>query len=307
MQNSEKNEHECLRDCLIRWCYGEAATAGPPPERGITIRDRDLFPVPTPVNNALYAYEDCLLWRGPLNFGGYAGNRHRQVLEEVSGEKLQPRQQVNHLCQRPFCLQPGHLYAGDGQDNADDRRAHGGSYLRFDMLEGNRVPAGAKEISPWWKERQVTWLPQTLPAGADCHHHAGPRAFVTRQLFCQVCLLFLEDEDGNGSPSPLSPSILREFSHDHQLETPAPSLTSCAWRWHEKDYRQRHWWAVPRKSVIGSLRSFWTTLNRKVTGVRFSGPSYSSVGQKAVSSIPPDQPELTAEYKFGCYSDGVAG
>ena len=82
------------------------------------------------------------------------------------------------------------------------------------------MPADAKEISPWWKERQVTWLPQTLPAGADCHHHAGPRAFVTRQLFCQVCLLFLEDEDGNGSPSPLSPSILRKISHDHQLETP---------------------------------------------------------------------------------------
>ena len=220
LQNSEKNEHECLRDCLVRWYYGEAATAGPPPERGITIRDRDLFPVPPPVNNALYAYGDCLLWRGSLNFGGYAGNRHRQVLEEVSGEKVQSRRQVNHLCQRPFCLQPGHLYAGDGQDNADDRRAHGGSYLRFDMLEGNRVPAGAKEISPWWKERQVTWLPQTLPAGADCHHHAGPRAFVTRQLFCQVCLLFLEDEERKGRDAPLNPSILREFSDEHTLKTP---------------------------------------------------------------------------------------
>ena len=220
LQNSEKNEHECLRDCLIRWYYGETATAGFLPERRTTIRDRDLFPVPPPVNNVLYAYGDCLLWRGPLNAGGYASNRHREVLEEVSGEKLQPRQQVNHLCQRPFCLQPGHLYAGNGQDNADDRRAHDGSYLRFDMLEGNRVPAGNREISQSWKERQATWLPQTLPAGADCHHHPGPRAFVTRQLFCQVCLLFLEDEDRNASPSPLRPSILREFSHEHQLETP---------------------------------------------------------------------------------------
>ena len=27
----------------------------------------------------------------------------------------------------------------------------------------------------------------------------GPRAFVTRQLFCQVCLLFLEDEERKGT------------------------------------------------------------------------------------------------------------
>ena len=144
-------EQECTRDCLIRWYYGEAATAGLPPERGTMIRDRDLFPVPPPVNNVLYAYGDCLLWWGSLNSGGYAGNRHRQVFEEVSGEKLRHGQQVNHLCQRPFCLQAGHLYAGDEQDNADDRKAHDGSYLRFDMLEGNRVPAGARKVSHWWR------------------------------------------------------------------------------------------------------------------------------------------------------------
>ena len=213
-------EQECTRDCLVRWYYGEAAMAGLPPEKGTAIRDRDLFPVPPPINNALYAYGDCLLWRGRLNSGGYAGNRHRQVFEEVSGEKLRHSQQVHHLCQRPFCLQPGHLYAGDKQDNADDRKAHDGSYLRFDMLEGIREPTGAWKVSHWWKEWQATWLPQTLPSAAECHHHAGPRPFVSRQLFCQVCRLFLEDEDGNRPAGVLRPSILRESSDEHSLETP---------------------------------------------------------------------------------------
>ena len=217
---SPNKEQECTRDCLIRWYYGEAATAGLPPERGTTIRDRDLFPVPPPVNNALYAYGDCLLWRGALNSGGYAGHRHRQVFEEVSREKLHHGQQVNHLCQRPFCLQPGHLYAGDKQDNADDRKAHDGSYLRFDMLEGSRVPPGSRKVSPWWQEWQATWLQQTLPSAADCHHHAGPRSFWARQIFCQVCLLFLEDEERKGRDAPLRPSILREFSDEHTLKTP---------------------------------------------------------------------------------------
>ena len=155
-----------------------------------------------------------------MNSGGYAGHRHRQVFEEVSREKLHHGQQVNHLCQRPFCLQPGHLYAGDKQDNADDRKAHDGSCLRFDMLEGSRVPPGSRKVSPWWQEWQATWLQQTLPSAADCHHHAGPRSFWARQIFCQVCLLFLEDEERKGRDAPLRPSILREFSDEHTLKTP---------------------------------------------------------------------------------------
>ena len=163
---------ECTRDCLVRWHYGEAAMAGLPPERGTEIRDRDLFPVPPAVNNALYAHGDCLLWRGPLNPGGYAGNRHRQVYEEVSREKLRPGEQVNHLSRRPFCLQPGHLYAVDKQDNADDRKAHDGSYLGFDMLEGIRVPSDVRAVPAWRQERQATWLRESLPSAAQCHHHA---------------------------------------------------------------------------------------------------------------------------------------
>ena len=41
-----------------------------------------------------------------------------------------------------------------------------------------------------------------------------------RQVFCQVCLLFLEDEERTGRDAPLQPSILREFSDDHTLKTP---------------------------------------------------------------------------------------
>ena len=255
-------EQECTRDCLIRWYYGEAATAGLPPERGTMIRDRDLFPVPLPVNNSLYAYGDCLLWRGSLNSGGYAGNRHRQVFEEVSREKLRHDQQVNHLCQRPFCLQPGHLYAGDEQDNADDRKAHDGSYLRFDMLEGNRVPAGARNVLPWWKEQQATWLQQTLPLAADCHHHAGPRSFGARQIFCQVCLLFLEDEQRKGRDAPLNPSILREFSDEHTLKTPR-SLTYPLRLALARDRLSAEVWDHSQPDRYWFAQDFLDSLNRK--------------------------------------------
>lgn len=41
-----------------------------------------------------------------------------------------------------------------------------------------------------------------------------------RQVFCQVCLLFLGDEEQTGRDAPLKPSILREFSDGHTLRTP---------------------------------------------------------------------------------------
>ncbi len=31
--------------------------------------------------------------------------------------------QISHLCNRPYCIQPSHLYAGTAQDNSDDARA----------------------------------------------------------------------------------------------------------------------------------------------------------------------------------------
>ena len=40
-----------------------------------------------------------------------------------SGVSSGSREQVNHLCHRPFCIQPAHLYLGDAQSNAEDRQA----------------------------------------------------------------------------------------------------------------------------------------------------------------------------------------
>ena len=263
------NEQECTRDCLVRWHYGEAAMAGLPPERGTTIRDRDLFSVPSPVNNALYAYGDCLLWRGPLNSGGYAGNRHRQVYEEASREKLRPGEQVNHLCQRPFCLQSGHLYAGDKQDNSDDRKAHDGSYLRLDMLEGIRVPSDVRAVPAWWQERQATWLQESLPSAAQCHHHAGPRSFMGRQVFCQVCLLFLEDEERPGRDAPLHPQSCGNSLTTTPWRRPGHPLTGCVWPGQESGYLLRCGLALT-PTRIGSSRIFSPPL----TGVNGVGKTY---------------------------------
>ena len=68
-----------------------------------------------------------MVWRYGLNRDGYGtltidGRRqlaHRAVFLQTRGEVPEGRQ-VNHLCNRPYCVQPSHLYAGTNQDNTDD-------------------------------------------------------------------------------------------------------------------------------------------------------------------------------------------
>ena len=68
-----------------------------------------------------------MVWKYGLNGDGYGvltieGKQelaHRAVFIQTRGQVPEDRQ-VNHLCNRPYCVQPSHLYAGTRQDNKDD-------------------------------------------------------------------------------------------------------------------------------------------------------------------------------------------
>ena len=47
---------------------------------------------------------------------------HRLAFVQAGGT-IPEDMQINHLCDRPYCLQPGHLYAGTKKENAKDRTA----------------------------------------------------------------------------------------------------------------------------------------------------------------------------------------
>ena len=68
-----------------------------------------------------------MLWKDGLNRDGYGvltieekqELAHRAVFIQTR-EPVPEDRQVNHLCNRPYCVQPSHLYAGTRQDNRDD-------------------------------------------------------------------------------------------------------------------------------------------------------------------------------------------
>ena len=79
------------------------------------------------VNSPFTPFGHCMVWKYGLNLDGYGvltieGKQemaHRAAYMQTRGETPEDRQ-VNHLCDRPYCVQPSHLYAGTRQDNKDD-------------------------------------------------------------------------------------------------------------------------------------------------------------------------------------------
>ena len=124
-------DYQTERDAVIRrWYGGNPQTRNPRPGRNWNegpITPADCFGVPMQVNSPFSPFGCCMVWRFGLNRDGYAvltiGGKqdlaHRAVFIQTRGQVPEGRQ-VNHLCNRPYCLQPSHLYAGTRQDNKDD-------------------------------------------------------------------------------------------------------------------------------------------------------------------------------------------
>ena len=119
------------RDAIIQRWYGvNAQSRNPRPRRSWKegpVTPSDCFGIPVPVNAPFRLFGHCLVWKYGLDRGGYGvltidGKRelaHRAVFVQTRGPIPEDRQ-VNHLCNRPYCIQPSHLYAGTSQDNKDD-------------------------------------------------------------------------------------------------------------------------------------------------------------------------------------------
>lgn len=91
---------------------------------------------------ATYIGEDCIYWERPWNGKRPTVGAHCHIyiktgmsasravyIVSTGGNKLPSSSWVLHTCGRgeQGCVNPGHLYLGTGQDNANDRLAHSNS------------------------------------------------------------------------------------------------------------------------------------------------------------------------------------
>ena len=103
----------------------------------LQIRPTEYVGIPVPPGLSTPLNPSCLAWRWKLRGGGYGTlqgrGAHVIAFEQTRERAVRKERQVNHLCNRPFCVQPAHLYEGTAKQNAEDRQADaaGGRYSEW--------------------------------------------------------------------------------------------------------------------------------------------------------------------------------
>ena len=149
------NKHAQSRATIL-----QAAGIIPNPSRSKAkrqpITDQDYAAVPPPPNLQVHPAGDCLIWLWNLNADGYGTGSfpqqeqlaHRQAFNQSRGHP--PNLNVLHLCHRPFCIQPSHLYDGSAKQNSEDRKIRTSEGFNFDLFtqRSETVQAVAKYLWP---------------------------------------------------------------------------------------------------------------------------------------------------------------
>ena len=210
------------RDTIIRrWYGGYPRTRNSRRRRG-PVTPGDCLGIPIPVNLPFMPLGHCMVWKHGLNRDGYGvltiGRQqelaHRVVFRETRGE-IPEGLQVNHLCNRPYCVQPSHLYAGSVQDNRDDSRIFNDpglikapSVMQFPQSGEAKDPLVRRlrqreeywDVGPWEPVEQPPQLPLeefTCPKHDFAITMQGGESRICR--ICEISEFDQERADGDGT------------------------------------------------------------------------------------------------------------
>ena len=160
----------------------------------------DYMAIPLPTNVPTPLAWPCLIWRWALDSNGYGrlGGKGAHVMAYglSRGKEVGSELSILHLCHRPFCAQPAHLYEGTAKQNSEDRHAVGSelhTYRTWEVLgdRWNRATTDyywdaplVEAVSPGFVSSQTLECPHRFvrPAGgatlcANCSQ-TGPESFA---------------------------------------------------------------------------------------------------------------------------------
>ena len=171
MKRNWKGERNWWLDHFYQWVPGQRRSS-----KATILTDSDYVAIPLPSNVPTPLAQPCLVWRWALGGGGYGnlGGKGAHVIayEQSRGVAVQAGSNVLHLCHRPFCVQPAHLYEGTYQENAEDRSALNSemhNYSTWEMI-GDRYRKAFTEHR--WPAPPLEGVIQRLDSdgGLECPH-----------------------------------------------------------------------------------------------------------------------------------------
>ncbi len=203
--------YDLERDAIIRRWYG----ANPQPKNPrsdrtwnkVPVTPADCLGIPIPVNSPFWILGHCMVWKYGLNRDGYGiltidgkqESAHRAAFIQTRGP-VPGGKQVNHLCNRPYCVQPSHLYAGTNQDNKDDSRIfsdpeflHTPDILHLREKANTSDPLLQRLLESGRYDWTEPWKPVEQPAQKPLEEFTCPKHDFAITMFggesriCRIC------------------------------------------------------------------------------------------------------------------------
>ena len=171
MNRNWKGERDWWLDHFYQWVPGQRRSS-----TATRVTSSDYVAIPLPTNVPTPLAWPCLVWRWALGGNGYGYLRgkgaHVVAYEQSRGVDVQAISSILHLCHRPFCVQPAHLYEGTDKKNSEDRKALNSemwSYPTWDMI-GDRQEKAFTEHR--WPAPSLAGLIQRLERDEtlECPH-----------------------------------------------------------------------------------------------------------------------------------------
>ena len=117
-----KGERNWWLDHYYQWSPGQRRSS-----KAAFMTTSDYVAIPLPTNVPTPLAGPCLIWRWALEGNGYGNlngkGTHVVAYEQSREVAVNAGSSILHLCHRPFCVQPAHLYEGTALENTEDRRA----------------------------------------------------------------------------------------------------------------------------------------------------------------------------------------
>ena len=107
------------------------------------------------------------------------GGAHVIAFEQSRERAVRKERQVNHLCNRPFCVQPAHLYEGTAKQNAEDHQADAaeGHYSEWKAM-AHRF--GRALTRRHWTAPEPEAVSTSWGEPLECPHREMPEMFEKR-------------------------------------------------------------------------------------------------------------------------------
>ena len=174
-----KGERDYWLDHFGQYHPGNKRNSNVPP-----LTSNDYVGTPIPINASTPLAIGCLVWRWALTGEGYGildgKGAHIIAFEQTRGRRVEPDMQVNHLCNRRFCVQPAHLYKGTKKQNDEDRRAaeSGMGFYRTWEIMRDRFDKAMTDF--YWEALTLKAVSPHWGDALECPHTAIPEMFLKK-------------------------------------------------------------------------------------------------------------------------------